>query len=362
VRIGIDIGKALGPPDGLARYARELIGALAAVDGENRYLLFPLLAEAPERRFREVFPELPPSFALAPRRAPAPGEVDLFHCTTAAVPHGEGLPLVYTLYDLTFLTHPRVHTLDNRLHCLRGLARALARRARLIAISEQTRRDAAAQLALAADGVAVIHPAAGAAFRPRDAAEVARVRERYGVAGPYVLSVGVREPRKNLGRLLEAFSRLPGELREGVRLALAGGRGWGEEDLEGRAAALGLAGRVLWLGRVAEEDLPALYSGAEVFAFPSLYEGFGLPPLEAMACGVPVVTSGAGSLPEVVGEAALVVDPGDADSIRDGLAALLADPERRRRLREAGLARAAGFSWQRAAERTLAVYRAAAGS
>jgi len=360
VRIGIDIGKALGPLDGLARYARSLVEALAAVDRENRYLLVPLFEDAPESRYWEVFPDLPPNFAFAGRRAPAAGEVELFHCTTSSVPHGHPGVLVYTLHDLTFLSRPTDHTLDNRLHSLRGLARALARGARLVAISECTRRDAAGLLDLPEPEVEVVHLAADRRFRPCAAPAVDAVRRRFGLDEPYVLTVGTLEPRKNLAGLIAAFGLLPERVRRERLLVAAGGRGWGALRVEELAAAAGVADRFRWLDRVPDEDLPALYSGAELFAYPSHYEGFGLPPLEAMACGTPVVASRAGALPEVVGETAVLVDPHDPGSIRDGLAALLDDPARRRTLAEAGLARASSFSWERTARETLELYRRAA--
>ena len=172
-----------------------------------------------------------------------------------------------------------------------------------------------------------------------------------------MLSLGTVEPRKNLATLVAAFGRLPDALRQTHLLVVAGAEGWLRVDPESLAAAAGVGDRLRCLGAVDEADLPLLYAGAAAFAYPSLYEGFGLPPLEAMACGAPVVTSNTSSLPEVVGEAAVLVDPTSVDSVRDGLAAVLADGERRRALRAAGLARAAEFSWERTARETLAVYR-----
>jgi glycosyltransferase involved in cell wall biosynthesis len=362
VRIGIDIGKALGPLDGLARYARGLVAGLAATDRENRYLLYPLCEEGTEKRFREVFPALPPGFEFAGRRAPAAGEVELFHCTSSAVPHAAGTALVYTLHDLTFLTLAATHTLHNRLHCLRGLARALARGARLLAVSESTRRDAIGLLGLPGDGIDVVHPAADERFQPAGASAVEALRRRLGLTAPYVLTVGTLEPRKNLPALIAAFGLLPERLRREWLLVAAGARGWRLAEVAELAAAAGVADRVRWLDRVPDDDLPALYSGAGVFAYPSLAEGFGLPPVEAMACGAPVVVSRTTALPEVVGDAGVLVDPLDPGAIRDGLAALLDDPERRRALSAAGRARAGVFSWQRTARETLAVYRRAAGA
>jgi alpha-1,3-rhamnosyl/mannosyltransferase len=361
VRVGIDIGKALDAPlDGVCRYGRGLLSGLMALDDGHEYLLYPLVAPASRQRFAEVFPEAPPRFRFQERRAPAPGEVDVFHSTSAAVPLGATAPLVFTLHDLTFLSHPASHRLDNRLHCLRGLARALARGARLLAVSEATRADAQRLLGLARDRVEVCHHGVDPRFRPASPERVAELRARLGLLEPYVLTVGTLEPRKNLAALVAAFADLPDAQRRRFRLAVAGGEGWLDRDPRLLAAELGLGERVTWLGAVPDADLPALYSGAELFAFPSLYEGFGLPPLEAMACSTAVLTSRVAALPEVVGDAALLVEPTSVESIRDGLAALLADPARRGELGRAGRERAAGFTWERAARQTRALYEAAA--
>lgn len=359
MRIGIDISKALGRPDGIGRYTRGLVAALMAEDREGDYRLYPLFeaAAAPDR-FREVFPEAPAGFRLAHQRAPAPGEVDLFHATTLSVPREHLGPLVVTVYDLTFLTHPRCHTLDNRTHCLAGLARALCCGARIIAISRHTRRELVERLAVPGDRVTVVYPAADARFAPTpDPAVPARL----GLPGPYLLSLGTLEPRKNFPAVVEAFARLPGEVRGEHLLAVAGAQGWLAPDLEARAREAGVADRVRFLGPVDDGDLPALYSGAAAFVYPSLAEGFGLPPLEAMACGAPVVASSLTSLPEVVGEAGLLVDPREPEALAGALAGLLGDPGRRSALSKAGQERAATFSWRRAARETLAVYRQAAG-
>jgi glycosyltransferase involved in cell wall biosynthesis len=360
VRVGIDIGKALGPLDGVCRYARGLLAGLMALGGDDEYRLYPLFAPVPRQSFAELFPRAPANFRLMERPAPAPGEVDVFHCTTAAVPIGAAMPLVFTLFDLTFLSHPAAHLLGNRLHCLRGLARALARGARLTAISESTREESQRLLGVAAQDVRVVYPGVEARFRPAAPERVTDLRARLGLTEPYVLTVGTLEPRKNLAGLLAAFAALPEAQGRTLRLAVAGGAGWLDHDPLQLATELGVADRVAWLGAVPDDDLPALYSGAEVFAYPSFFEGFGLPPLEAMACGAPVLVADAGALPEVVGEAATRVDPASVPAIRDGLAALLGDPARRRVLAAAGRARAAAFTWERTARDTREIYAAAA--
>ena len=358
MRVGIDISKALRRLDGIGRAIQGLVRGLMAVDRDNDYRLYPVHEPATAERFHEVFPEAPPNFVFTPERRPAAGEVDVFHATTYSVPHGLSARLVLTVYDLTFLTHPQFHTLTNRLHCLRGLARAISAGARLIAISRHTRQDLVRLLALDEAAIPVVYLAAEPRFAPPPAAEVrAGLAQRFGLTEPYVLSLGTVEPRKNLTTLMAAFERLPDQLRDTHLLVVAGAEGWLAADHRSLAAAAGVGDRVRWLGAVADADLPLLYAGAAAFAYPSLYEGFGLPPLEAMACGAPVVASNSSSLPEVVGEAAVLVDPTSVESVRDGLASVLADEALRRSLRAAGLARAAEFSWERTARETLAVYR-----
>jgi alpha-1,3-rhamnosyl/mannosyltransferase len=198
-------------------------------------------------------------------------------------------------------------------------------------------------------------------YRPAPQEEVDRVRRAFAVAGPYVLSIGGIEPRKNLPRLVEAFGRLPADLDVGLVIA-GGGVAWNPEGRQGLEAAIrrlppGRAGGVRRTGYVSERDKVALLTGAEVMAYPSLYEGFGLPVLEAMACGAPVLTANRSSLPEVAGDAARLVDPEDTEAITEGLRALLADDGGRERLGAAGMARAAGYRWEETARRTAEVLR-----
>jgi glycosyltransferase involved in cell wall biosynthesis len=354
MRIGIDIAKALGRPDGIGNYVGGLVSALMAIDPENDYLLYALGERRSADDVARRFPDAPGNFELRAGH-PAADRLDVFHVTMHRVPDGMRAPLLFTLYDLSFLTHPDCHTLANRLDCLTGLARAAAAGARLQAISEATRQDARQVLGLR--DVAVVHPAAHARFRPQEPAAVEAVLARHGLARPYLLSVGVLEPRKNVAGLLAAFARLPAELT--LTLVVAGPTGWLAEDPRRLVADSGRGERVRLLGEVPAEDLPALYAGAELLVYPSLYEGFGLPVLEAMSCGTPVVASNVPALAEVAGAAAILVEP-DPEAIAAGIAAALRDPARRAELAAAGLARAAEFSWQRTAAATLELYRSTA--
>jgi glycosyltransferase involved in cell wall biosynthesis len=207
--------------------------------------------------------------------------------------------------------------------------------------------------------ISVTHLGVDARFRPPDPEERAAFLQRQQLVRPYILAVGTLEPRKNLPGLLRAYARLAPEVPHD--LVLVGAEGWLTGEIHATLEKLRLGGRVRMTGFVADDDLPHWYGGADLFAFASLYEGFGLPVVEAMACGVPVVTSNVSSLPEVAGDAAVLVDPADVDAIADGLRRVLTDTDLARRLRHSGLKRAARFTWEQTAARTVAVYREVAG-
>jgi glycosyltransferase involved in cell wall biosynthesis len=205
-----------------------------------------------------------------------------------------------------------------------------------------------------------VHEAANPIFRPLGPQEARdKVRNRHGVDGPFVLFVSTIEPRKNVPSLVRAIWQLMDSYKEDVRLVLAGGRGWLFEDAFAVVEELNLDGRVHFLGRVSSEDLLYLYNAAEMLAHPAFYEGFGLPPLEAMACGLPVVVADVASLPEVVGDAGLLIDPHDVDELTVAMWRLLNDSELRQEMRSKGLTQAKRFSWERAARETMAIYELA---
>lgn len=361
MRVGIDIGKLSVRADGIGRYCFGLLRGLAEIEralpggGANQYLLYSLLDEA-AGEVQEQLRQLGDRFEWTGRRSPERGEVDLFHCTAHAVPLEPECRLVFSLYDLTFLTHPQLHTLDNRLHCTAGLARALARGAKIAAISEHTRRDAVRVLGLEASTVAVVPPGLDDRFVAPDPVEPKALAARLGL-GPYLLHVGVEEPRKNTGALVEAYRRLPAELRGRYTLVLAGHGGWGDAATAADPSR-DAPGEVRRLGSVPDEELPALYAGAALFVFPSLYEGFGLPPLEAMACGAPVLVSSVASLPAVVGEAADLCDPEPA-AIAAAIERVLGDAEHQADLRRRGPAHARTFRWTESARLLRVVYEQA---
>jgi glycosyltransferase involved in cell wall biosynthesis len=247
---------------------------------------------------------------------------------------------------------------------LEGAVRRAVRHAgHILADSESTRRDLIELLGVEPERASVLYPGVEPRFRPIEDAELPNwVRARYDLPGRFVLGLGTLQPRKNFDGLIEAFGRLlaaRGDEPEiaGLHLVIAGGRGWMYEETLALPARLGLGNRVHFPGFVADDDLPALYNLAAAFAFPSWYEGFGLPVLEAMACGTPVVAADNSSLPEAAGEAALRVNAGDADGLADSLGLLLVDSTLRGRLVAAGYEQARRFTWEGAAEQLLAAYR-----
>jgi glycosyltransferase involved in cell wall biosynthesis len=366
--IGIDASRiAAARRTGTERYTYEVVAGLARVDRRSAYTLYtnglpPALPPlGPNMALRSIpLRRLWTHARLGPELARRPPDV-LFvpaHVVPAIHPPAS----VVTIHDLGYLAFPQAHTARRRLE-LELTTRWSLRAARLtIAISQATKDDLVRRYGADPARVRVVYHGLGDAFRPVESPlKIADARERHDVAPRYLLYVGTVQPRKNLERLIDAFALVAGRPElVGVQLVIAGGRGWLSEGIERRAAAHGLANRVHLSGYLPDEDLPALLSGALAFVFPSLYEGFGMPVLEAMACGAPVLTSDTSSLPEVAGDAALLVNPSDTDAIAAGIARLASDGGLRATLYARGLARAAAFTWDRCAHETLEVLRESA--
>jgi len=384
VRIAID-GAPLGwrLRAGITRYAGRLAASLAAEFPRDRVsVTVPLLSRRGLAGLREarralrgtavrVRPVLPSPGLLGaiwarssfPRAEAVFGRAKVYHATSLAVPiAGCGAASVATLYDFYFLREPGYPSAPGLRR--EGLS-TLARADRLIAISRATAHDAAELLRLDPERIDVIPLAADERFRPDIApAEIARVRNRLGLEGrPYLAFTGTIEPRKDLPTLVRAFASLR---RRGViphRLAIAGARGWGAEALERALAEEHLGPEdVTLLGALEDDDLPPFLAGAALFCFPTLYEGFGLPLVEAMACGTPVLSTRTSSVPEVVGDCAILVEPRDPAALAAALEALANDAVRRSELARRGLERARWFSWARVARETRASYERALAS
>jgi glycosyltransferase involved in cell wall biosynthesis len=283
------------------------------------------------------------------------GHPDLFLSTVYVTPVLRRAATVLLAYDLIPMRFPQFYERDRRSLAPR-MARSLERADAVLAISERTRRDLVELMGADPRRVHVVYPAADGRFAPpADGEQAARVVARHGVRRPYVLYVGSLGPHKNVETLVRVFRRLRHTRRLEHQLVLCGGTRWGRRVVEA-ASDLVAAGACVMPDFVPPEEVPCFYQRAEAFAFLSLYEGFGLPPLEAMACGAPVVSSDAGALPEVVGEAGLLVPPTDEEAIGDALHRVLTDPALRQELRSKGFRQAARFSWPESARRALKVF------
>ncbi len=367
MRIAIDATSVPSKPAGAGVYAIELVRAMMRRDAHDGNAVFARgrwfdEAAADRRNWRiESVGASSREARLLWEQTRLPGAlarlgIDVLHSTHHTLPlRPMRARRVVTIHDVTFFRMPERYPPARRVY-MQTMTRLAARVADAIIVpSNVVRDDLARALRVDPAKITVVYEAAAERYRPMAADACAPIRARYGVEAPYVLSVGSREPGKNRERLIRAMR----ELRdEGVdrRLLIVGQPAWTHEGEEALVDELGMRDRVIFAGYVADDDLQALYSAADAFAFPSLYEGFGLPVLEAMACGAPVVTSNVSATAEVAGDGAVLVDPVSVASIRDGLRRVLTEEPLRRDLARSGLARAAQFSWRRAADETYAVY------
>jgi len=361
----VAIGAVVGTLGGPSTYARELVFALAKHSRPD--LRFIVITDRPG-----AFAGLPVEVMGAPLLTPymqvfwdhvlvrvalRRSQADLYHGTKQVLPLGERRPQVVTIHDLAVYRHPATFSRLQRWHLFAHTPHALARAQRVIAVSQRTAQDIVGRFPEAGERLRVILNGVSPRFRPMaDAAALADFRRRYGLGdGPVVLYVGTLQPRKGVGSLVEAFSRLARK-HEDVTLVVAGRvrPGYHPEFGSGRE-------RVKVVGVVADWELPALYAASSVMVSPSLYEGFGLTVVEAMACGCPVVALKAGALPEVAGDSALLLDSQDSAALCEAIERLLADRRFWLEMRRRGLERARRFSWTRAASLTSAVYREALG-
>ena len=383
MRIAIDITSAVTQSAGIGRYTRELVRALFKLNAAHTYTLF----YASEKRVTLPIDPLPRGVRLRhlpfhdkwlarvwhKLQIPIPvewiiGPVDLFHSPDFTLPPTRPRArTLLTVHDLSFIRDPDSAVASLRRYLNRAVPRSVARADRVLADSQATKDDLVALFGAPPDKITVLLSGVDARFKPiRDPAALATVRAKYDLgSGPLILAVGTVQPRKNYVRLIQAFAQVVGQWWQvepkwmgDVNLVIGGGKGWLFDAIFAEVMRLGLEGRVKFTGFVDEADLPVLYSAAAVFAYVSLYEGFGLPALEAMACGVPVIGSNVSSIPEVVGDAGLLVDPLDVDAITAGLIGLLKDASARDAFMRAGIRRAARFTWESAARQLLSIYEA----
>jgi glycosyltransferase involved in cell wall biosynthesis len=377
LRLAIDVTAGVNQGAGIGRVTRATVEALAALPAAPALTLFycreptavadagsawlaGLAARHPAVRIRRL--PLPPrwvTFFWLRHRLPLPAElvtgpVDVLLAPDFVAPPAARARTIITVHDLSYLIVPQYADPGLRRYLTAAVPRALRRAAHVVAVSEATRRDLITRLGLPPERVSTVYNGVDPRFRPLDPAARAAARARLGLPERFVLTLGTLEPRKNHLGLLRAFARLAGAEPD-LALVVGGRRGWLDQPIFDEVRRLGLEERVRFLGGVPDDDLPALYAAATAFAYPSWYEGFGLPPLEALACGVPVVASRAGALPEVCGEAALLVKPGDTDALAAALARALGDAALRAELARRGPAQAARFTWPATARRLLEV-------
>lgn len=372
MRIGID-ATAVTNRSGTGYYTQKLIEFLGRAESENRYVIFcpsgyaahlehAAMFDYPNFHVIELGTSGPASISLwrqfaLPRQVKKLG-IDLFHFPSFIASLRIDIPSVVTVHDLCFALFPEAFSILHRPYYRFIIPRSVRRCDGVIADSESTRNDILKHFKTANGGVRTIHLGVDPVrFYPvSDEAERARMRERYSLPENFILYVGTLEPRKNIPRLVRAFAY--GVVSKGLphHLVIAGRRGWMFDEIFREVRSLDLGGRVHFLGFVEASELSALYSMARALAYPSLYEGFGLPCLEAMSCGAPVITSNRSSLPELVGDCGLIVDPTSVDSIAGALNRICSDDELHRGLSERGTRRARRFSWLTTAKQTLEVY------
>jgi glycosyltransferase involved in cell wall biosynthesis len=375
MRIGID-ATALPPrPVGAGNYIIELIRSLERLEVAHEFVVFAqphgreLIGVAARPGFEwAMIPERSPVHRLVWEQAAFPRLVaraglDLLHSLHYTRPMRLPCASVVTFHDMTFFLFPQLHTLSKRLYFPQAIRLSARKADALIADSESTRQDAMRLLRISPEKIYTVPLGVSPAFHPvLDAHLLEVVRRRYSLPEHFILYVGLVEPRKNLPMLLRAYQRLQEQLRlqagsELVPLVIVGRFGWRIEQVFELVEALAIKEKVHFTGYIPAGDLPIVYNLADVFVYPSLYEGFGLPPLEAMACGTPVITTAVSSMPEHVGEAGILIPPQDERALFQALLTILQDPDLRRQLSEKGPARAAHYSWNRTALETLNVYR-----
>ncbi len=381
MNIGIAANCIVFEKAGIGKYAQNLLKHLFEIDRKNHYFLyFTFIRHRQERekRIRQILGDhqnvtikiysLPAAWldylttTLLPLNGLINDSLDLFFA-----PYVSGIPkvfgktppkMVFTCHDLVFLRYPEHRGPKLSKYYLKRHQIAISRSQKIIVPSEATKKDLKRFLDVRSKKIVRIPEAADKRFRPiKDKKQIKPIIGRYfDPKIKYILSVGTLEPRKNLAKLVEAYSLLPHHLLRDYHLVLVGGQGWNNNQLEKTIANLNLKNRVILPGFVKDEDLPYIYNGASIFVYPALYEGFGLPPLEAMACGLPVIVSNNSSLPEVVNNAGTLINPQNEEQIAAAIKKIILRPKLAKKLAQRGEARAKKYSWQKTAKATLKVF------
>ena len=363
MRVGIDARLVYYRQAGISQYTLRLLEQLAAIDQVDEFTVFQSrrqpskLVDQPNFRRRSLW--TPPHHRLEQALLPlelTTVDLDVLHSPDFIPPFRRDCRSVITVHDLNFLLFPDFLTPESASYYAQ-IDQAVRSCDHIIAVSESTKRDLIRLTGAVESKITVVYEAAHPIFRPLQDGENAELQARLGIPQDFILFVSTIEPRKNVPTLLKAYRKLLDEYRPDIHLVLAGEKGWLSDAVTTLVRELRLEPYVHFLGKVMPDDLLGLYNAAQMLVHPAFYEGFGLPPLEAMACGTPVVVSNTSALPEIVGDAALLVEPTDTDCLTVSMWRLLSDAELRQQLIDKGLKRARLFSWRKAAEETLAIYQ-----
>ena len=370
MNIGIDVSPAINQKAGIARYTYQLVSSLLELDKSNDYVLYAFSSKPEQDVFkseRAQFrphkwqPQLLKTYFLLLRLLNLSAdsftkEADIVHSTDFVLPVSKNKPSIITIHDLAFRRFPSFYTFKNRTY-MNSMAKFSAKRAdKIITYSDSTKKDVIKFLSIDEKKISVIPLGVEDKFKPASEEEIKKIKADLGLPDNYIITLGTLQPRKNLEALIDAFARLKKDKAIPHKLVIVGEKGWNNEKLLTKLAGLDIAEDIVLTGFIEDNQLPSLYSGATALVYPSLYEGFGLPVLEAMACGVPVACSNTSSLPEIAGEAALLFDPTDVDQIYSSIQKLLLDEKLRKTLGEAGIKRARQFTWEKTAKQTLSLY------
>lgn len=379
MRVGIDANWAIYEKAGIGKYTHNLIKSLLQVDKKNEYVLFFNYfrkSRVRTQEIRELIDNSKTEVSVEVSHIPAlikdwltltnlplnkifKNDIDVYHAPCFVGVPKVGFPkTVTTIHDLAFLSFPEHRGSKVADYYLKRTKLAIEKSDKLIAVSRATKADLIEKLNVPPQKVQVIYEAVSKEFHPkRDERKIQAVQQKYHITDNYILSVCTLEPRKNLSRLVKAYAQLPHQILQKYKLVLVGADGWNNTDLTSSIADLNLKGKVILTGFVAAEDLPSIYQGAKIFVYPSFYEGFGLPVLEALNCGVPVITSDVSSLPEISGRAAILIDPYRIEQITYAIKNVLMKESLQKSLKAKGLVRASQFSWEKVASETIKIYQ-----
>ena len=376
MKIGIEGIPFFGDRSGIGQFSKRLVEHMAELDEspsleiirplmphrklaelpipENKKLSYRIVRWSPPIIYYQLFKRTgyaPPYDLVALRKYDA-----LVFFNFVAFPVRKKVPSILFIHDLSHVHYPEHTSPKNLVWLNKFVPRSIKRADKIVTISESSRNDIARFYGVPKKDIALVYPALDHnEYKPRTSKEVTCVKKKYKITKPYILSVCTLEPRKNLLGVLKAFEMLPEELKQKYALVLVGGKGWLDGEIHDRFEALSKKYTIIKTGYADDADLPPLYSGAELFVYPAFYEGFGMPPLEALACGAPVITADNSSLPEAVGNAAITVKAADTEALSANMIKVLEDKKLQEKLRQAGFKHAAKFSWEKSAKDMIEV-------